>query len=679
MTPIPAANPADIYGSAYALGTYGAFPVKVCRVADHKHPKDAEPCRTPGKRPWESAWQKTTAEEGFARLDDWVNSGWGVGIVPVGDLLGMDEDVVGGLEAFFESVGESVPRTIGDVVPLTGKRHIWVKAHPSIEVDRLASGDFRVDGAVLGEVARSGARHFVLPGNVWRSGDQYDVREWNKVETVATLSERATLALLAPTTMASPRSLGRPEPSSEWQWDISMGSRHNLIVKEARRLSGAIRSEDILANQMLDWSHRHGLIGRHPETGRYSHEQEVRDAVTSALQKFDEDPEPITLNVPRVDGTGPYVVPVVIPTSGLFVNVIDYHAAQPTAVEWVSPLAAYGFVSLIAGPPKAGKSTLVSNLLSARETGSMFLWGDPVPQGPMALVTEEGGLAVVRKTQGLTTLDILDRRNFFEQGLKKLDHLLDALMAWCGQRERALLVIDTLAIWGDIKDENDATAATQAVASLTLLAQQTQCAMALVHHARKGGGDHGEGIRGSGAIFATVDQAIELNYVTDKTSDNRLLSLAGRLIFPELHELAFDRGTNTYETTTSTWTDPYPIDQFPTSTSGKSGLTRQDVETIWAVSASRANEQLKVLVASGRLTSTAVKDGRITRNEYHRVLLLDLSADTRSVGERMASIYEEPDATDATAPKGAASASVASDPKAVGDPASGEEPESSGT
>lgn len=589
--------------------------------------------------------------------------GFGVGNVMAGEVIGLDEDVPGGMTTWFEELGETVPVTIGDVVPLTGKRHIMVKRHPDVQGE--LAGDFRLNNSiVIGEVARDGARQFVSPGCVWRSGTNYDIRQWNGIDVVATLSEAATRKLLAHP-MNGATYASRPEMEGEWQWSEDMGSRHNLIIKEARKQSGTIRDRDLLFAVVWDFSSRHGLVGRHPGTQREVDEAEVREACDSALAKYSEDPAPITLLFPKMGQPQP----VAIPASGLFVNVIDYHAAQPTSVEWVSPLAAYGFVSLIAGPPKAGKSTLVANLLSAREQGTTFLWGDPVPKGPMALVTEEGGLAVVRKTQGLTTLDILDRRNFFEQGLRKLDHLLDALTVWCGSRERALVIIDTLAIWGDIKDENDATAATQAVASLTLLAQQTQCAMALIHHARKGGGDHGEGIRGSGAIFATVDQAIELGYVTDKTSDNRLLSLSGRLIFPEMHELGFDRVTNSYDETTSTYVDPSPIDQFPTSTSGKPGLTRQDAEEIWGMSRSRTGEVLKSLVESGRLVSSVVQDGRIKRNEYHRVVLLDLSVDARSVGERMASIYAQSDAADAAAPIGAPAASAASTPKAVGGPA----------
>jgi hypothetical protein len=611
-------------------------------------------------------------------MDAWKTMGFGVGNVMAGEVIGLDEDVPGGMDKWFAELDEPIPLTLTDVVPLTHKRHFHFLRHPAVTGE--LAGDFRLeDGTVIGEVARDGARQFVSPGAVWRGGDQYALREWNRVDVVATLSENATRRLL------SHQSNGvaytpRPEQEGEWQWDESMGSRHNLIVKEARKQAGSIRDSELLFAVVWDFASRHGLVGRHPGTQRDVDVQEVRDACDSALRKYDEDPEPIHLNVPRMEGNLVVLPPPVIVTTDLFIPVSDYIAAQPTTVEWVSPLAAYGFVSLIAGPPKGGKSTLVAGLLRAREVGGVYLWGDPVPTGPMALVTEEGGLAVVRKVAGLTKLDILDRRNFIAQGLRKLEHLLDALTDWCAhQAGRALVNIDTLAIWGDIKDENDATAATQAVATMTLFAQQTQSAVALVHHGRKGGGEHGEGIRGSGAIFATVDQAIELNYVTDKTSDNRLLSLSGRLIFPELHELSFDRDTNAYAETTSTYVSPYPIDKFPTSTSGQPGLQRKDAEAIWGVGQSVANEQLKDHVTAGRLVKTMVKDGRNWAGEYHRVVRLDLSADARSVGERMATIYEAVDATDAAAPIGEPVASVASDPKAVGGPTSGEEPDGSGT
>jgi hypothetical protein len=412
------------------------------------------------------------------------------------------------------------------------------------------------------------------------------------------------------------------------------------------------------------------MLGQREDTGRWTNEQEVRDACDSALRKYDEDPAPITLLVPRAGEE----VRTEIRTEELFVNVLDYHAQNSAIPTYVSPLAAYGTVTLVSGPPKGGKSTLISNLLGAREAGTVFLWGDPVPQGPMTLITEEGGYPVVRKTQGLTSLDILDRTAFAGAGLRSLGHLLAALDAWLTE-DPALVVIDTLAVWGDIKDENDAVAATKAITTLRVWAQSTGSAVVLVHHTRKGGGDHGEAIRGSGGIFAAVDQSVELAFTNDKQSDDRGLDIAGRLSFGETKTLAFDRDTMTYSVTTTVYADPYPIDKFPTTTSGQPGLTRQDAEAIWGVSQSKANAQLKALVDAGRLTKTMVQDGRNWRGDYHRVVLLDLSADTRSVGERITGLFEQSDA--ATLPPYRGQSSVAaSDP--VG-PAPDEESGSSDT
>jgi hypothetical protein len=299
MKNVPEPDWETIEAVAITLATHGCFPVKICRVTDHTHPKDDSPCRTPGKRPWEEAWQKGTREKNLAQLDAWKTMGFGVGNVMTGDTIGMDEDVVEGLTKWFEEQGEGVPPTLGDEVPLTGKRHIVVKRHPNVS-GKLVSKFSLKDGTVIGEIARDGARQFVSPGCVWRKGDDYDVRRWNGVSVVVTLSETATRALLEPE--FGGQQAGRPERSDgEWQWDEGMGSRHDLIVKEARRMAGTVRDEALLYQVMLDWASRHGLIGQRPDTGRVVHDAEVRDAVTSAIRKYDEDPAPITLLFPTAE------------------------------------------------------------------------------------------------------------------------------------------------------------------------------------------------------------------------------------------------------------------------------------------------------------------------------------------------------------------------------------------
>jgi hypothetical protein len=645
----------------------GGFPVKLCQPVAHTHKVSGvdQPCRSAGKRPIQPQWEQGSPAHGMRYIYDWLDKGLNIGWCLDRWLVGLDEDQLNGLDKFFAALGEPIPVTMGDIVPLTGKRHLVVRMPEGFDMTRLKGTFYDSDGKAIGELIHSRTKQLVAPGNPWTNSDltMFDFRVWNGVADIVTLSAAAAEALVPPN--ERPRMYETNGASSDWQWNEEDDeARHILLRNKNRELAGTVRDVKTLADITWQWGESHGLTGM--AKGREVTYAEVLELSEGAIRGYPADPAPVTLNVPRIEGHAPYVAPVVIPTTGMFVNVLTYHAVTPANIEWVSPLAAYGFVSLIAGPPKGGKSTLLAGLLREREVGGVYLWGDPVPKGPMVLVTEEGGLAVVRKTLGLTTLDILDRRNFFEHGLSKLEHLLAALTQWCGERERALIVIDTLAIWGDIKDENDATAATQAVALLTLLTQQTQSAMVLAHHARKGGGDHGEGIRGSGAIFATVDQAIELGYVTDKTSDNRLLTLSGRLIFPEIHELGFDRGTNTYKATTSTYTDPYPIDRFPTSTSGQQGLTRQDAEAIWGVSQSKANTQLKALVEQGRLTKTMVKDGRNWRGDYHRVVLLDLSVDTRSVGERMAGLFAETDAATLPPLRGESSVAASEDEAEVG-------------
>ena len=527
----------------------GGFPVKLCQPVAHTHKVSGveQPCRSAGKRPIQPQWEQGSPNHGMTYIYDWLDKGLNIGWCLDRRLVGLDEDRVAGLDRFFAALDEPIPVTLGDIVPLTGKRHLVVKVPEGFDMTRLKGTFYDSNGDAIGELIHSRTKQLVAPGNPWTNSDltMFDFRVWNGVSDIAVLSTAAAEALVPPN--ERPKAYETKGASGEWQWDEEDDeARHILLRNKNRELAGTIRDTKTLADVTWAWGEAHGLTGM--AKGREVTYAEVLELSVGVLRKTEPDPPPVTLNVPRIEGHAPYIAPVVIPpTTDLFINVSDYIAAQPTTVEWVSPLAAYGFVSLIAGPPKGGKSTLLAGLLREREVGGVYLWGDPVPVGPSVLVTEEGGLAVVRKVAGLTTLDILDRRNFFEKGLRKLEHLVDALTNWCAhQSERALVSIDTLAIWGDMKDENDAIAATQAVSTLTLFAQQTQSAVDLVHHGRKGGGEHGEAIRGSGAIYATVDQAIELGYVTDKTSDNRLLTLSGRLIFPEMRELAFDRGTNAY-------------------------------------------------------------------------------------------------------------------------------------
>ena len=74
----------------------------------------------------------------------------------------------------------------------------------------------------------------------------------------------------------------------------------------------------------------------------------------------------------------------------------------------------------------------------------------------------------------------------------------------------ALVVIDTLASFWKLKDENDASAMTQAVKPLLQLARDSGACVLMIHHSRKTEGSYGDEIRGSSALFGLVDVGITM-------------------------------------------------------------------------------------------------------------------------------------------------------------------------
>lgn len=293
----------------------------------------------------------------------------------------------------------------------------------------------------------------------------------------------------------------------------------------------------------------------------------------------------------------------------LIVDIGTYRASVPTEIPWrCQPLAYSGGVTLIAGPPKAGKSTLAAQLQRCSETGADFAAAWTVEPGPCLLVTEEGGAAVVHKTGDLERLDVLDRRTALMAGLK-FPQVLEVVSDWSTGHPGGMAFIDTLAIWAEIENENDASEASKAVAAVTSLAQTTDLAVVLIHHARKSGGDNGEAIRGSGAILATVDIAVELSRVSP-TSDSRWLDVQGRVILPDRHLLGFDRATLSYvlEDKAGARLEEIEADLVGVPVDGP-GMTRTELTLHWNKDSRRRSAQL---IELGRMRSEMVQSGRGT-------------------------------------------------------------------
>jgi hypothetical protein len=304
------------------------------------------------------------------------------------------------------------------------------------------------------------------------------------------------------------------------------------------------------------------------------------------------------------------------------VSATTYRQSVPRFVPWVvAGLLYLGGVLLVSGPPKAGKSTLLAELQRCRWTGEPFLGAWPVVRGPVLLVTEESGIAVVLKLHG--DADVLDRRTAIEMGFTEFGDVLWAIQEWAHLYPRGVAIIDTLAVWAGLDDENDASAATRAVAAVTALAARTGIAIVLVHHTRKGGGQAGEAIRGSSAILATVDVSAELSYTeAGPVSPRRTLEIRGRVMEPSRHLLDYgptpgrSRTRRRYRLIDPAEAAEERVDEMVAAIP-PAGATLADLIDRWGVSDKTARRRVLDLVGSGRLEGEVV-DARGTKRYRHR-------------------------------------------------------------
>jgi len=163
-------------------------------------------------------------------------------------------------------------------------------------------------------------------------------------------------------------------------------------------------------------------------------------------------------------------------------------------------------LSLLAGKPKAGKSTLARGLALAVARGEPFL-GWATIRGPVFYLALEEKRAEVRAhfaAMGGTDEDV---RVF----VARAPHDgLAQLRAAATNAKPALIIIDPLLRLVRLKNSNDYAEVTAALELLLSLARDTGAHVLAVHHLGKGERSGGDAILGSTAILAAVDTALLL-------------------------------------------------------------------------------------------------------------------------------------------------------------------------
>lgn len=206
-------------------------------------------------------------------------------------------------------------------------------------------------------------------------------------------------------------------------------------------------------------------------------------------------------------------------------------------VDWVwDGVIATGDLSLLAAFMKTGKSTLVYPLVVAIARGEPFLGRNTRQGGVLIIPIEEQEQDAGRRLKKLGVRPGVEPI-YFEKTLPKDDIGLKRVQKFIQEKGIVLVVLDSLPHWWGVQSENDNAQILSAMSPLLNLARQTKAAVLPTHHTSKYGdynsetgetGGSGRSIRGGGALFGLIDQALIMSRKHGGPSNQRVLKTTGR-------------------------------------------------------------------------------------------------------------------------------------------------------
>jgi hypothetical protein len=182
--------------------------------------------------------------------------------------------------------------------------------------------------------------------------------------------------------------------------------------------------------------------------------------------------------------------------------------AQPQATtEWALPgYLPKGGVTLLSSRPKLGKSTLSAHIARALLQGIEVIGRQATKVGRVAYLSEEPPPLFADRLRilGLDSDRLLVA--FRHQARQPLPELVRQALDMGAE----VVIVDTVAAWAGIEDENSATEVEKALRPVISLAQEREASILLLHHLNKVDGPEGTAHRGSGHLVAMADVAVEL-------------------------------------------------------------------------------------------------------------------------------------------------------------------------
>jgi hypothetical protein len=211
------------------------------------------------------------------------------------------------------------------------------------------------------------------------------------------------------------------------------------------------------------------------------------------------------------------------------VTAAELLAEEPTPLRWIwEPFLPDGALALLAAFMKAGKSTFAYALAVAVAQGRPFLGFSTRRAGVLILAVEEHPRDVRLRLERFG-MESSDPIRIHRGPLANSEDTLAELGRQICEHEIKLVVVDTLARFWTVTEENDNVEIERQVSPLLDLAHESGAVILLVHHLRKNGDDDdGRGIRGGSALLGLVDQALMLRRPGGPGSPLRVLRAVGR-------------------------------------------------------------------------------------------------------------------------------------------------------
>ena len=178
-----------------------------------------------------------------------------------------------------------------------------------------------------------------------------------------------------------------------------------------------------------------------------------------------------------------------------------------------------GWSHILAAYPKGGKTELMASVV-VEWSNESILW-----------ITEEAeDIWRVRMKELPQTFQFTNVELVFGLGMTRAEVLAETK----GGSE-SVVILDTIRNLLGFKDENDNSEVARELIPFVTTARDGGKTLIALHHDKKGGGEHGEGISGAHAFLGVVDVALEIIRSNPRNDHQRMLRGWGRVItIPEL-------------------------------------------------------------------------------------------------------------------------------------------------